>query len=279
MKKWLLVFLFLVSSTLLTAHEFWLAPDKYFFNIRDIALIRFHVGENFTGENWSGTKEKIKQLSHYLPNGNLVDLSERLSINKGDSLRLPLQAEGTHMIVFNSTNSHIELDGNKFTEYLKEDGLEKAIQYRQKNGETEKVGKEYYQRSVKTIIQAGNERTDACIEPTGLPLDIVPLENPYSSPGMAPKENLPTVKFRVLFKGKSMANLLVKTWYRDENGKKSMSEYRTNNRGIISVKRYSGPFMVSAVYMERLEGDAKADWQSYWASLNFEYSSFFRSGR
>lgn len=279
MKKKLLVILFLVSSTLLTAHEFWLSPDKYFYTIRDIASIRFHVGENFTGENWSGNKEKIKVLSHYLPSGNITDLSDRLSMNKGDSIRLPLQTEGTHMVVFNSTNSHIELEADKFNEYLKEDGLQKAIQYRLKNGEHDKTGKEYYQRSVKTIIQVGNERTNACTAPTHLPLDIIPLENPYASPGMDPQGSLPIVKFRVLFKGKPLANWLIKTWFRDEKSKIQMKEYQTNNRGIISVKRYSGPFMVSTVYMERLNGDPKADWQSYWASLNFEYSSFFSSGR
>jgi hypothetical protein len=105
------------------------------------------------------------------------------------------------------------------------------------------------------------------------------LENPYASPGMAPQGALPMVRFRILFKGKSLANWLIKTWFRDEKGKIQMKEYHTNNRGIIQVKRYSGPFMISTVYMERLQGDPRADWQSYWASLNFEYSSFFASGR
>ncbi len=279
MKKVLLLLLFLVSYTLLTAHEFWLAPDKYFYTIRDIALIRFRVGENFTGENWAGNKEKIKRLTHYLPNETQVDIAERLSTQKGDSIRLPLQTEGTHMVVFNSTNSHIELEADKFNDYLKEDGLQAAIDFRQKNNETTKPGKEYYQRSVKTIIQVGDLKTDACTKPTSLPLDIIPLENPYATPAMAPADNLPAVKFRILFKGKPLANLLVKTWYREKNGTARMQEYRTNSRGIVTVKRYSGPFMVSAVHMERLNGDEKADWQSYWASLNFEYSSFFSAGR
>jgi uncharacterized GH25 family protein len=279
MKKMFLSLLFMMAAFLLSAHEFWLAPDKYFYTIRDIALIRFQVGENFTGENWTGNKEKIKRLTHYLPNGTMVDIADKLSIQKGDSIRLPLQVEGTHMVVFNSMNSHIELEADKFNDYLKEDGLQTAIDFRQKNDETQKPGKEYYQRSVKTIIQVGDAKTDVCTEPTGLPLDIVPFENPYDSPGMSPSDNLPTVKFRVLFKGKPLGNLLVKTWHREKNGATQMQEYRTNNRGTVTVKRYSGPFMVSAVYMARLNGDEKGDWQSYWASLNFEYSSFFSRGR
>jgi len=279
MKKLLLSCLLILAATWPDAHEFWQAPDKYYYTIRDIALIRFQVGENFTGTNWTGNKEKIKQLSHYLPNGTIIDLSDKVSMNKGDSIRRPLQTEGTHMIVFNSTNAHIELEADKFNAYLKEDGLQTALQFREKNAEQNKTGKEYYQRSVKTIIQIGNEKTDACKEPSFLPLDIIPFENPYASPGMAPKETLPTVKFRVLFKRKPLPNWLVKTWFRDEKGRMQMQEYRTNNRGIIAVKRHSGPYMVSTVYMERLQNDPKADWQSYWASVNFEYSSFYKAGR
>lgn len=63
MKKLFLFILFFISASFLSAHEFWLAPDKYFYTIRDIALIRFQVGENFTGDNWNGNKERIKKLS------------------------------------------------------------------------------------------------------------------------------------------------------------------------------------------------------------------------
>lgn len=276
-KSCLCIFIFLALT--LSGHEFWLQPGKYFYNIREIAAISFRVGENFTGENWNGNREKIKQLTHILPSGTKMDLSNRLSFNKGDSLKLPLQQEGTHMIIFNSTNSFIDLEPDKFNAYLKEDGLQTALLYRLKNGETQKNGKEYYQRSVKTIIQAGNERTDFCTEPTDLPLDIIPLENPYQSPGLRIAQELPTVKFRILFKGNPLPGLLVKTWFRNENGVISMEAYKTNSRGIVAVKRHSGKFMVSSVYIERNKTDTVADWQSYWASINFEYSSFFTSAR
>ena len=263
----------------LSGHEFWLQPGKYFYNIREIADISFRVGENFTGENWSGNRDKIKVLTHVLPNGTSLDLSGRISSTKGDSLKLPLQQEGTHMILFNSTNSFIELEPEKFKAYLEEDGLLDAIVYRSKNGESLKNGKEYYQRSVKTIIQVGNERTDACTAPTGLPLDIIPIENPYTPPGLRPTQDLPSVRFRILFKGKPLANHLVKTWFRNESGEMTMESYKTNPRGLINAKRHSGKFMVSTVYMERNNADSVADWQSYWASINFEYSSFFTAAR
>ncbi|BFG69166.1 hypothetical protein KACHI17_00470 [Sediminibacterium sp. KACHI17] len=273
-KKSLLICLLFVTFSLF-GHEFWLQPAKYFYTIREIADISFRVGENFTGENWSGNREKIKMLAHIQPSGTSIDIADRVSLTKGDSIKLPLQQEGTHMILFNSTNSFIDLEPDKFKAYLEEDGLQEALAYRSKNGESLKNGKEYYQRSVKTIIQVGNERTDACTEPTPLPLDIIPIENPYKPVGSRPSQDLPTMRFRILFKGKAIPNLLVRTWFRNENGQIAMETYRTNGRGFVAVKRHSGKFMVSTVYMERLNGDTKADWQSYWASVNFEYSSFF----
>ncbi len=273
-KKLLLICLLFVTFSLF-GHEFWLQPSKYFYTIREIADISFRVGENFTGENWSGNREKIKMLTHVQPNGSSVDISDRISMTKGDSIKLPLQQEGTHMILFNSTNSFIDLEPDKFKAYLEEDGLLEAHIYRSKNGELQKNGKEYYQRSVKTIIQVGNERTDACTKPTNLPLDIIPIQNPYTPLGLKPTQDLPMMRFRILFKGKAISNLLVKTWFRNEKGEMTMETHRTNPRGFVSVKRHSGKFMVSTVYMERNKIDSVADWQSYWASVNFEYSSFF----
>lgn len=279
MKKKLLPICFLFVTFSLFGHEFWLQPGKYFYTIREIADISFRVGENFRGENWSGNRAKIKMLTHVQPNGTSIDISDKISMTNGDSLKLPLQQEGTHMILFNSTNSYIDLKPDQFKTYLEEDGLQEALIYRSKNGELMKNGKEYYQRSVKTIIQVGNERTDACTEPTGLPLDIIPIQNPYSLLGSRPTQDLPMMRFRILFKGKSLPNLLVKTWFTNEKGEISMETYRTNPRGFVTVKRHSGKFMISTVYMERNKSDAVADWQSYWGSVNFEYSSFFPKSR
>lgn len=279
MRKKFLLFCLLFITLSLFGHEFWLQPGKYFYTIREIADISFRVGENFTGENWNGNREKVKMLTHIQPSGASIDISDKISMTKGDSLKLPLQQEGTHMILFNSTNSFIDLEPDKFKAYLEEDGLQETLLYRSKNGESMKNGKEYYQRSVKTIIQVGNERTDACTAPTNLPLDIIPIENPYTLLGLRPTQDLPMMRFRVLFNRKALQNLLVKTWFRDDNGKIAMETYRTNARGFVSVKRHSGKFMISTVYMERNTADSVADWQSYWASLNFEYSSFFPVSR
>jgi hypothetical protein len=46
---------------------------------------------------------------------------------------------------------------------------------------------------------------------------------------------------------------------------------RTDTTGRASIPMtMAGQWLVRAVHMLRVEGDPKADWESFWASLNFE---------
>jgi uncharacterized GH25 family protein len=274
-KKIILLLSVCIVSVWVLAHEFWLQPQKFHYSIREVARIRFLVGEGFKGDNWSGNKDKVQELLHYTPSGNIVDVAHRLSENKGDSLQLPLQEEGTHMVIFNSTNSLISLESEKFNAYLKEDGLNNAAAYRKENKEENKTATEHYQRSIKTLLQVSYKLTDACTKPCNLPLDIIPEKNPYQVP-VGASESLLKVKFRVLYKQEPLNNALVKIWYYPPGRKEvKMDTLRTNKRGWITANRHAGPYLVSCVYMEHTPADKEAEWQSYWASLSFEYSQFY----
>ncbi len=257
------------------AHEFWLQPQKFFYSIREVARIRFLAGEGFAGENWAGNKDRIQQLLHYVPSGDIVNVADKISGNKGDSLQLPLQDEGTHMVTFNSNNSFISLDAEKFNNYLKEEGLDNAILYRKQNNEADKKSTEHYQRSIKTLLQVSYRLTDACIRPTNLPLDIIPEQNPYAVT-VGSRESLLKVRFKVLFNKEPLNNALIKVWYHLPGKKETqMDTLRTNKRGWVTADRHPGPYLLTCVYMEHTPYDKEAEWQSYWSSLSFEYSQFF----
>jgi hypothetical protein len=279
MKKPLLLLGICVLSLYAMAHEFWLLPQKFFYTIREVAHIRFFVGEDFKGANWSGNKERIRQLTYYPPSSDIIDISSNLSLNKGDSLLLPLQEEGTHMVIFNSNNSFISQDAAKFNDYLTEDGLDNVMNYRREHQEENKTSTEHYQRSVKTIVQVSGKLTDACTSATTLPLDIIPEENPYSIPVLNGKEGLVKVRFRILFNKQPLYHALVKVWYHLPGNVLQTDTFRTNKRGWITADRHPGHYLVSCVHMEPTPADKEAEWQSYWASLSFEYSQFFLQQR
>jgi uncharacterized GH25 family protein len=258
-KKIILTLTVCIVSVLVLAHEFWFQPQKFHYSIREVARIRFLSGEAFQGNNWNGNKAQVQELLHYTPSGKIIDVAPKLSENKSDSLQLPLQEEGTHMVIFNSTNSPTSL-GEKSNEQL---------------NEKSKNGKQYYQYNLKTLLQVSYKITDDCTKPSSLPLDIIPEKNPYAV--MTGKsESLLKVKFMVLFNQEPLNNALVKIWYYSSDKKEiKMDSLRTNKKGWIIANRHPGPYLLSCVHTERTGVGKDAEWQSYRASLSFEYSQFF----
>lgn len=259
----LLVFLLLALP--LAGHEFWLQPQQYLFSRTDEVNIRFRVGEHFTGENWKGNRQKINILQLYYADVT-DDLSDALSEDEGDSLQFSIHEEGTVMVAFNSSNAFIELDAAAFTTYLEEEELYNAIDLRKHLNETDSAGREYYQRSVKTIVQVGAFKTNIYKKQTGLPVDLIPLSHPYQL------KNGDSITVQALFKGQPLSNAKIRTWHKLPTGVTSKS-YSSNSKGEIRFPvTTSGEWMVSCVQMIRLEDDDKANWQSYWGSLTWGYT-------
>lgn len=134
-------------------HEFWLKPSEYILNNPSIVFIKFNVGENFLGENWKGNNSNVELLNYYSPNGSAINLTNTGLASKGDSLQLIIKLPGTHFVTYTSKNNFISLNAKAFNDYLVEDGLTEAIDYRKAHNEDTLVGNELYQRNCKTIIQ------------------------------------------------------------------------------------------------------------------------------
>jgi uncharacterized GH25 family protein len=250
--------------TLLCSHEFWLHPEKYIYARGEKINVRFFVGENFEGENWHGNNQRIQSLKLYY-GGVSDDLSKLISGEEGDSLELTILDEGTNLIAFHSKNTYIEIDGEKFNDYLKEDGLQNAIEYRKQSNETDSMGREYYQRCAKTLIQSGNVKDKTYNITTGMPIDIIPSSNPYQL-----KDN-DSLRVKILFQKAPLANTLIKTWHH-VNGLTEKKEWWSNENGEIVIPVITkGRWMISTVKMERVLSDQKAQWQSYWGSLTWGY--------
>lgn len=264
MKKNLLILslLFFISS--LSAHEFWLNPEKFIYKRAEKINIKFLVGENFDGENWKGNNERIKSLKIYF-SGVSDDLTPVVTEASGDSIEYFMIDEGTNLIAFNSNNSFIDLEPGKFNEYLEEDGLTDALEYRKKNNEMGCNGRESYQRCAKTLLQVGEVKDQTFGITTSLPIDIIPAANPYL---LKNKEKL---RVKILYNKSVLANALVKIWHRKNDETKKI-ELKTDEDGeIVFPVTLSGKWMISTVKMERLFDNPLSDWQSYWGSLTWGY--------
>jgi len=263
-KKTTAIFLLLTFISSLSAHEFWLNPDKFIYKRTEKINVKFLVGENFEGDNWQGNNQRIKSLKIYY-DGVSDDLTPVVTEAAGDSIEYFMIDEGTNLIAFNSNNSYINLEPGKFNDYLEEDGLLNALEYRKQNNEMGCNGREFYQRCAKTLVQVGEIKDQSFGIVTSMPIDIIPSSNPYQ---LKNKEQL---RVKIYYQGSPLPNALIKIWHRVKH-KTGKKELKTDSKGeIVFPVNTNGKWMISTVKMERLFDNPICDWQSYWGSLTWGY--------
>lgn len=254
------------TVSLAIAHEFWLFPTQFFPKAGENVSLSINVGEDYMGERWGGGSRRVQRLRLITPKGEKNLTTTVVQTDSAVTLKpLTFSEAGTHVLLLETNSSFIELEPKKFLEYLKEDGLDNAIEYRQKNGETKRNGRELYRRCAKTVMQVGAVKGNEITKPMDLAIDIIPQQNPYSLPKGSPL----TCQF--LYENKPLKNALVRCWRR-VNGKTELEIKRSDAGGkaIFDLpKKGNAAYMVSVVNMVRLTNNPKADWQSTWGSLTF----------
>ncbi len=221
------------------------------------------VGEKFTGEEWKGKGNRVSSYKHFHKDA-VQDLL--LSIEPGEAIVdlpdfIPLE-EGTHLLTLSTTNTFIELEADKFEDYLKEDGLMEAYEFRNTHDEKFKKGRERYRRCAKLLLQAGVETDQTYKKKAGLILEIIPEKNPYDYQEEA-------MTFKVLYEGQPLPDAMVRWWHKNGDKIETDSDY-TSHKGEVKFNvDKPGLYMISIVHMIRLANDPGADWQSTWSSLVF----------
>ena len=255
----------LLSSTFLFAHEFWLMPSKFRVKPGEIFSLNFFVGEDFNGELWAKRRERTAKFTHF-SNQTLNDLTPLALQSDSGAVSLKFNEVGTHLLSFESKNSFIALDAEKFKSYLLEDGIDNIYELRKKNGEMNKNSREFYRRYAKTLIQVGDKMNNTFKKTVGTSLEIIPQKNPYA---LKVGEQM---IIQVLYEGKPLADKLVVTWNKTNITKTRQLKYKTDKKGKIHFPLdQHGVWMVSLVHMVPLMNNTEADYQSLWGDLTFEF--------
>jgi uncharacterized GH25 family protein len=245
----------------LQAHEFWMAPARFYYASGDSLSLDFRVGEDFIGEKWEVKTERFERFEIHRQK-NVQDVKSLLKTGDAKAFAFPLSEEGSHIVVMQSNHTFTELDGEEFNAYLKEDALDEAYVYRRKNNQLDKPGKELYARYSKTLVQVGNKIDDGYKKSAGLPLEIFVEQNPVTLK-VGNK-----VSFKLMFEGRPLFGARVSVWNRYNNRTTRQPIFTQQDGRIETHISNPGPWMVSVVKMVPSK-DPKADWESYWASLTF----------
>lgn len=245
------------------AHEFWLLPDQFAPAPGARVQLSLSVGEQFVGDPVAFGQPVVSSLRLVNAQGS-QDLTPALP-PRADQRSIPLAfaRPGAQLVVVDTHPFTVDLPGEKFNAYLRDEGLDAVLAQREAAGTADQPGRERYRRHVKSLLQVGG-RTDATWRTrTGQTLELRPLADPAATRPGAP------LGLQVDYQGAPLAQALVKAWHLRE-GQLTIARGRTDAQGQIRLRLpWAGVWMVSVVHMVPSADTPGIDWDSHWANLTF----------
>ncbi|HEV7484530.1 MAG TPA: DUF4198 domain-containing protein [Thermoanaerobaculia bacterium] len=241
-----------------SAHDFWIEPSTFHPAVGDRVTAALRVGQKLAGDPLPNIPPLIDR---FVLRGSA---GERPVVGRAgaDPAGIAFIAEGgLHWIGYQSNPYPVALEGPKFEDYLRDEGLERIIESRKKNGQSAAPGRERFYRCAKALLDTpGAAAFDV---PLGFTLELVPRKNPYA---MKSAGELPLA---LTFRGKPIANVLVVAMSKSDPEKAVRA--RTDAKGRVTLPlAHAGFWLIKAVHMEAAPADAGVDWESWWASITFE---------
>lgn len=256
----------LLSPLPARAHDFWIEPSIFQPPVGSSVGIHLRVGEHFQGDPVARAEKRIVRFVFVTSSGESPVLGAEGSEPAGTAR---VAQPGVHIVAYRSNNARVDLEPEKFEQYLKEEGLESIIAERARRSESQKPSREAYSRSVKSLLCAG-DCANGGDRAVGLALELVSENNPYAARA---GEKMP---FLLLWNGKPLEGALVVALSKGGLEKKLSARTDASGRVTFRLPR-GGIWLVKTVHMTRAPAGGDVDWESLWASLTFELRERLRS--
>jgi uncharacterized GH25 family protein len=259
-KSRLLFITFLFAQTSVSAHDMWIDPVTFFPESGQVVGVRLRVGQDLIGDPLPRDARLINQFV-VLDEGGRKPIGGREGGDPAGLLRT--SAPGLMVIGYHSNPSVVELAADKFNQYLKEEGLDEAIELRARRKENGEKGRELFSRCAKSLLLSGPVQAGLADRALGLPIELVAERNPYAL--RAGQEFL----FRLTYENRALPNALVVAINRQDPSGKLSARSDAEGRVRFRLPR-TGMWLIKAVHMVPAPPGSGAEWASFWASLTFE---------
>ncbi len=248
------------------AHEFWISPSTYSPAANGLVRVSLFHGERFAGDVVARNDPMIKRFE-YWADGSVTDV-----LGRHGTATSYMRPDGVgHAVVVYETEEYINpLPAEEFEAYLLEEGLDEIRERRAALGESGTEGREAYVRCAKSLLTVGDAGPfTGETEAVGLPLEIVIERIENSADGV--------LEARLLFEGEPLAGRRVVAT--SENNPGALVELKADSSGMVRfVPDEGGPWILTALHMERVTDRDDIDWKSYWASTTFAVPERMQAG-
>ena len=238
------------------AHAFWMVPFAPAVGLGDRVALDFRIGPGWPGESTPRLPGMVAEFQVIDAQGSRV-VDGRAGGTPGGHFQA--RSPGTSVASMRTHPSTIVLLGAAFQDYLREEGLDDALQYRAAMGIADLGARENFSRAAKTLVfvqgqSAGFDRA------AGLPFELVPLTDPLAYSAGQP------FRIKLIMKGKAAQGVRVTALH---EGRSAPAMARTDAQGLATLELPSaGLWTFYAVHIEPAPRPP-ADWESIWASLTF----------
>lgn len=258
----LIVVAFCLFTSVAFAHDLFLNAHPFHLEKTGSLTLAMNLAAAFPGKEEAWRQDKTLQFWIIGSSGKKL-----LKDEKGKNPIIEVSEEGTYVIGWDSSPSYIEIESKDFNEYIAAEGYQNVVQARKEQGKQDAKGREKYVRFLKAFVQVGSKLTNDYSKPLGQKIEIIPLSNPYS---LKQGTDLP---IKILFDGKPLPKAKVMSTYDTYSKEHDVYAHTidTAQDGTAKIPiSKNGIWLIRVNTMLPMEGDPKADWQSFWANCTFE---------
>jgi hypothetical protein len=251
------------SVATISAHDLWIEPTSYRPEPGKVVGVRLRVGQDFMGDPIARDPALIDQFVIVGP-----DRAQPVpGMDGADPAGLIRPSgPGLSIVTYRSRPAAITLPAEKFTPYLKDEGLDAVARLRVARHQEQAPAREEFIRCAKSLVQVAPARPADRDRVTGMTLELVAQENPYL---LRPGDEL---HVQLRYEGRPLAGALVVALNRATPG--ARVSVRADANGLVTIPLAApGPWLVKAVQMIEAPAGSGAEWRSYWASLTFELAA------
>lgn len=261
-----------LAASAATAHEMFLKPTSFY--VAPNASVPVDLVTGTFDESLNPVENSRMADVSVSTGGRVTRPAASLWTHDKTSSHLALKvgAAGTYAIGLSTRPNVISMSSADFDTYLRHDGIEDMIAARAGAGAGAGPAtiRERYSKHVRAVVQVGTKLTDDAARPFGYPAEILLTTNP------ATLKAGDTLNFRVLHKGKPLANQLVYGSYQgyhghdDGGGHMNKIKLRTAADGTGSVRiERAGKWYLTLNAMRKVN-EPGVDYESNWATVTFE---------
>ena len=248
-----------LGHVLLDAHDMWIEPATFAPDAGEIVGVRLRVGQGLLGDPIPRDPALLRQF--------VVDDAEGRKPVVGRDGQDPAGyvragVPGLLIVGYHSHPSSVELQAEKFNQYLKDEGLDSVAALRAARGQSGAAARDMFTRCAKSLLLSGPSSANQGDHALGFTLELVAERNPYA---LAAGQDLPV---RLTYENRPLAGALVVAMNQSHPAERQAVRTDKDGRARFRISR-SGMWLIKAVHMVEAPRGSKADWASYWASLTF----------